>query len=106
MGHVGLTPQTATALGGWRAQGRSAQVAPRGRRPGAGGGGGGRLAIVFEAIPAAVTAEMTGGMEIPVIGIGAGPATDGQVLVFHDMLGIPRARRRASSSATPTSRRR
>ncbi|HEY2767920.1 MAG TPA: 3-methyl-2-oxobutanoate hydroxymethyltransferase [Solirubrobacteraceae bacterium] len=88
MGHVGLTPQTSTALGGWKAQGRSAQAAAQ---IGAGALAlqeAGCFAIVFEAIPAAVTEELMHQMEIPVIGIGAGPATDGQVLVFHDLLGI------------------
>jgi 3-methyl-2-oxobutanoate hydroxymethyltransferase len=88
MGHVGLTPQSSTALGGWKAQGRSARTA-------AGIGvqalalqEAGCFAIVFEAIPAAVTVELMELVEVPVIGIGAGPATDGQVLVFHDLLGI------------------
>ena len=64
----------------------------------------GCFAIVFEAIPAAVTERSWSSMEIPVIGIGAGPATDGQVLVFHDLLGInDRPARRNSSSATPSS---
>ncbi len=88
MGHVGLTPQTSTALGGWKAQGRSAQAAAKIAEQALALQEAGCFAIVFEAIPAAVTEELTGKMEIPVIGIGAGPATDGQVLVFHDLLGI------------------
>jgi 3-methyl-2-oxobutanoate hydroxymethyltransferase len=88
MGHVGLTPQTSTALGGWKAQGRSASAAARIAAEALALQEAGCFAIVFEAIPAAVTEELMGLMEIPVIGIGAGPAADGQVLVFHDLLGI------------------
>ena len=88
MGHVGLTPQSSTALGGWKAQGRSAKAAARIASEALTLQGVGCFAIVFEAIPSAVTEELMGHMEVPVIGIGAGPATDGQVLVFHDLLGI------------------
>jgi 3-methyl-2-oxobutanoate hydroxymethyltransferase len=88
MGHVGLTPQTATALGGWKAQGRTATAAARIAAEAIALQEAGCFALVFEAIPAAVTDELMPGIEIPVIGIGAGPATDGQVLVFHDLLGI------------------
>jgi 3-methyl-2-oxobutanoate hydroxymethyltransferase len=88
MGHVGLTPQTATALGGWKAQGRTAAAAARIGEQARALQDAGCFAIVFEAIPAAVTEELVPLLEIPVIGIGAGPATDGQVLVFHDLLGI------------------
>jgi 3-methyl-2-oxobutanoate hydroxymethyltransferase len=88
MGHVGLTPQTATALGGYKAQGRSADAATRVAREALALQEAGCFSIVFEAIPAAVSQEVMPRMQIPVIGIGAGPATDGQVLVFHDLLGI------------------
>jgi 3-methyl-2-oxobutanoate hydroxymethyltransferase len=88
MGHVGLTPQTSTALGGWKAQGRTAGAAAKIAREALALQEAGCFALVFEAIPAAVTEELMGLIEIPVIGIGAGPATDGQVLVFHDLLGI------------------
>lgn len=88
MGHVGLTPQTSTALGGWKAQGRSAAAAARIAAEAVALQDAGCFAIVFEAIPAAVTEELMPLLHIPVIGIGAGPATDGQVLVFHDLLGI------------------
>ncbi|MFL5832789.1 MAG: 3-methyl-2-oxobutanoate hydroxymethyltransferase [Solirubrobacterales bacterium] len=88
MGHVGLTPQTATALGGYRAQGRTAQRARAVLDDALALQEAGCFAIVFEAIPADVTAAIMPYMEIPVIGIGAGAATDGQVLVFHDLLGI------------------
>ena len=88
MGHVGLTPQTATALGGRRAQGRTAERALELARQAEAVQEAGAFAIVFEAIPAAVAAAITERLDIPVIGIGAGAATDGQVLVLHDMLGI------------------
>ncbi len=88
MGHVGLTPQTSTALGGWKAQGRTATAARRIAREALALQEAGCFALVFEAIPSAVSAELMTLIEIPVIGIGAGPATDGQVLVFHDLLGI------------------
>jgi 3-methyl-2-oxobutanoate hydroxymethyltransferase len=88
MGHVGLTPQTATALGGYRAQGRTAQRALDVARDAIALEAAGCFSIVFEAIPAAVSETLVQRLEIPVIGIGAGPATDGQVLVFHDLLGI------------------
>src|SRR5215472_793152 len=88
MGHVGLTPQTATALGGHRTQGRTAQRAHAVARDALALQEAGCFSVVFEAIPAAVAALVTEMLAIPVIGIGAGPATDGQVLVFHDLLGI------------------
>lgn len=88
MGHVGLTPQTSTALGGWKAQGRTARAAARIAQEALALQEAGCFALVFEAIPAAVTEELMPLIEIPVIGIGAGGATDGQVLVFHDLLGI------------------
>lgn len=88
MGHVGLTPQTATALGGYRAQGRNADQAVALARDAIALQEAGCFSIVLEAIPAAVTRTLMTHLEIPVIGIGAGEATDGQVLVFHDLLGI------------------
>jgi 3-methyl-2-oxobutanoate hydroxymethyltransferase len=88
MGHVGLTPQTSTALGGWKAQGRTAHAAARIATEALALQDAGCFALVFEAIPSAVSEELMPLIEIPVIGIGAGPATDGQVLVFHDLLGI------------------
>lgn len=88
MGHVGLTPQTSTALGGNRAQGRRADEATRIAGEMVALAAAGCFALVLEAVPAAVTEELVKLVEIPTIGIGAGPATDGQVLVFHDLLGI------------------
>ena len=92
MGHVGLTPQTSTALGGYRAQGRNAEGAARLAREAVALQDAGCFSIVLEAMPAAVTAELMPLLHVPVIGIGAGPATDGQVLVFHDLLGIRQGR--------------
>jgi 3-methyl-2-oxobutanoate hydroxymethyltransferase len=88
MGHVGLTPQTATALGGYRSQGRTAERALVVLHDALALQEAGCFAIVFEAIPSALTEAIMPRMEVPVIGIGAGAATDGQVLVFHDLLGI------------------
>jgi 3-methyl-2-oxobutanoate hydroxymethyltransferase len=92
MGHVGLTPQTATALGGYRAQGRNAEAARRVAREAQDLQQAGCFSIVFEAIPSAVAETIMPRMRVPVIGIGAGPSTDGQVLVFHDLLGIRQGR--------------
>jgi 3-methyl-2-oxobutanoate hydroxymethyltransferase len=88
MGHVGLTPQTATSLGGYRAQARTSDRAKDVAEEALALQDAGCFSIVFEAIPAAVAATLMEHIDIPVIGIGAGPATDGQVLVFHDLLGI------------------
>lgn len=88
MGHVGLTPQTASALGGFKAQGRTAEAAAKLAEEALALESIGCFAVVFEAIPAGVTEALMERLEVPVIGIGAGPATDGQVLVFHDLLGI------------------
>jgi len=88
MGHIGLTPQTATALGGYKAQGKTAKSAIQLCEDALALQAVGCFAIVFEAIPSALTGEIMPTMAIPVIGIGAGPSTDGQVLVFHDLLGI------------------
>jgi 3-methyl-2-oxobutanoate hydroxymethyltransferase len=86
MGHVGLTPQTATALGGYRSQGRTAERAIEVVADAVALQRAGCFAIVFEAIPSALTEALMPRMAVPVIGIGAGPAADGQVLVLHDLL--------------------
>ena len=91
VGHVGLTPQTATALGGLRAQGRTDDDAIRVARDALAVQDAGAFAIVIEAVPADVVAEIRRALRIPVIGIGAGEA-DGQVLVQHDLLGITEGR--------------
>jgi len=88
MGHVGLTPQSASALGGYRTQGRTMQQAVQVADDALAMQDAGCFAIVFEAVPAAVTEVIMERMRVPVIGIGAGTATDGQVLVFHDLLGL------------------
>ncbi|GAB3275674.1 3-methyl-2-oxobutanoate hydroxymethyltransferase [Microbacterium lacusdiani] len=89
MGHVGLTPQTAVDF---RAQGRTAEAARDIRDAALALQDAGCFALVFEAIPGDVTEAVMPGLRIPVIGIGAGPGTDGQVLVFHDLLGISEGR--------------
>jgi 3-methyl-2-oxobutanoate hydroxymethyltransferase len=88
MGHLGLTPQTATMLGGFKAQGRTAEKAVRLYEDALALQAAGCFALVLEAVPAAVAARITEALEIPTIGIGAGGACDGQVLVWHDLLGL------------------
>lgn len=92
VGHVGLTPQAATALGGYRAQGRTAEAAAALITDALALQQAGCFAIVVEAVPAAVTELLTARLGCLSIGIGAGPATDGQVLVWHDLLGITEGR--------------
>ena len=87
MGHVGLTPQTATVLGGFKAQGRTAGRAQQLIEDALGLQEAGCFAIVLEAVPAPVARAATHALSVPTIGIGAGADTDGQVLVWHDMLG-------------------
>jgi 3-methyl-2-oxobutanoate hydroxymethyltransferase len=88
MGHVGLTPQTVNALGGFKTQGKTAAGAARVAEEALALQAAGCFAIVFEAVPAAIGEALVPKLDVPVIGIGAGPAADGQVLVFHDLLGI------------------
>jgi len=88
MGHVGLTPQSVTQLGGYRAQGRTAEAAHRIVDEAVALEAAGCFAVVLEAVPAPVAARITGALHIPTIGIGAGASCDGQVLVWHDLLGI------------------
>jgi 3-methyl-2-oxobutanoate hydroxymethyltransferase len=88
MGHVGLTPQSATKLGGFKAQGRTADAAARLLADALALQEAGAFAVVLEAVPAPVAARVTEALDVPTIGIGAGAATDGQVLVWHDMLGM------------------
>ena len=88
MGHLGLTPQSATMLGGYRAQGRTAERARRLLADARALEAAGCFALVLEAVPAAVAERITAAVSIPTIGIGAGPACDGQVLVWHDVLGL------------------
>jgi len=88
MGHIGLTPQTATMLGGFKAQGRSAGKAVQLVEDALALQAAGCFALVLEAVPSPVAARITELLEIPTIGIGAGAACDGQVLVWHDLLGL------------------
>jgi 3-methyl-2-oxobutanoate hydroxymethyltransferase len=87
MGHIGLTPQTATVLGGFKAQGRTADRAKQLVDDALALQDAGCFAVVLEAVPAPVAAAVSKALAIPTIGIGAGGDTDGQVLVWHDMLG-------------------
>jgi len=88
MGHVGLTPQTATVLGGFKAQGRRSEEARQLVQDARELEAAGCFAIVLEAVPAPVAELVAGRLSVPTIGIGAGAGTDGQVLVWHDMLGL------------------
>ena len=88
MGHVGLTPQTATVLGGFKAQGRTAERAQELVDDAVALEAAGCFSVVLEAVPPAVAAAVTRALSVPTIGIGAGAETDGQVLVWHDMLGF------------------
>ncbi|MDE1922455.1 MAG: 3-methyl-2-oxobutanoate hydroxymethyltransferase [Gammaproteobacteria bacterium] len=89
-GHLGLTPQSVHVLGGYRVQGRDAGAAQTLVRQGEELAAAGASLVVLELVPAAVGAEVTRRVPIPVIGIGAGAACSGQVLVMHDMLGLTR----------------
>ena len=88
MGHVGLTPQSATQLGGYKAQGRTAAAAARLVEEARALERSGCFAIVLEAMPSIVAEEITAAVRVPTIGIGAGAACSGQVLVWHDLLGL------------------
>ena len=88
MGHVGLTPQSATMLGGFKAQGRTAAKAERLYEDALALEAAGCFSIVLEAVPAAIAARVTEALKVPTIGIGAGADCDGQVLVWHDLLGL------------------
>jgi len=88
MAHVGLTPQSATLLGGFKAQGRTAAKALRLLDDALALEAAGAFALVLEAVPAPVAVRITAALEIPTIGIGAGLGCDGQVLVWHDVLGL------------------
>jgi 3-methyl-2-oxobutanoate hydroxymethyltransferase len=88
IGHIGLTPQSATKLGGFKAQGRTADAALQLYRDALALQDAGAFMIVLEAVPAPVAERVSHALAVPTIGIGAGAGTDGQVLVWHDMLGM------------------
>jgi 3-methyl-2-oxobutanoate hydroxymethyltransferase len=88
MGHVGLTPQSVNALGGYRVQGKTADAAKQLLRDARAVESSGAFAVVLEAVPRELAAQITRDLRIPTIGIGAGPDCDGQILVLHDMLGL------------------
>jgi len=88
MGHVGLTPQSIHKFGGFKVQGRGAEARSALLAAARAVEAAGAFALVLECIPSELAREVTGALSIPTIGIGAGAACDGQVLVFHDLLGI------------------
>jgi 3-methyl-2-oxobutanoate hydroxymethyltransferase len=88
MGHVGLTPQSVNALGGYRVQGKTPGTAEQVFRDARAVEAAGAFAVVLEAMPRELATEITRTLRIPTIGIGAGPDCDGQILVLHDMLGL------------------
>ncbi|MGB7285155.1 MAG: 3-methyl-2-oxobutanoate hydroxymethyltransferase [Candidatus Acidiferrum sp.] len=88
MGHVGLTPQSVNALGGYRVQGKTVDTAEQLLRDARAVEAAGAFALVLEAVPRELAAQITRELRIPTIGIGAGPDCDGQILVIHDLLGL------------------
>lgn len=88
MGHVGLTPQSINALGGFHVQGKSADAARQIERDARAVEAAGAFSIVLESVPRELAAQITAESHIPTIGIGAGPDCDGQILVFHDLVGF------------------
>ena len=88
MGHIGLTPQSVHAMGGFKVQGRESEAALRLVDDAKALQHAGCFSLVLEGVPDAVAAMVTDALDIPTVGIGAGPRCDGQVLVFHDVLGI------------------
>jgi 3-methyl-2-oxobutanoate hydroxymethyltransferase len=88
MAHIGLTPQSVNALGGYRVQGKTSETAEQLLRDARAVEAAGAFAVVLEAVPRELAAQITRELRIPTIGIGAGPECDGQVLVTHDLLGL------------------
>jgi 3-methyl-2-oxobutanoate hydroxymethyltransferase len=88
MGHIGLTPQSLNALGGFKVQGRTAEAAEQLQRDARAVEAAGAFSVVLESVPRELAAQITETLRIPTIGIGAGPDCDGQVLVFHDIVGL------------------
>lgn len=91
MGHIGLTPQSVLPMGGYRVQGRGQQAADALLDDAQALAAAGVFGLVLEGVPGSLAARITEAVEVPTIGIGAGPSCDGQVLVFHDLLGMHRA---------------
>jgi 3-methyl-2-oxobutanoate hydroxymethyltransferase len=109
MGHVGLTPQSVHAMGGFKVQGRTADSAEHLLRDARAVEAAGAFAIVLESVPRELAAQITQELRIPTIGIGAGPNCDGQILVFHDLVGLtqgntPRFARRYANLGTEIAR--
>lgn len=88
MGHIGLTPQSLNALGGFQVQGKTSDGARQLQRDARAVEAAGAFSVVLESMPRELAAEITAKLRIPTIGIGAGPDCDGQVLVFHDLVGL------------------
>lgn len=109
MGHVGLTPQSINAMGGFHVQGKSAEAAEQLGRDARAVEAAGAFSVVLESMPREVAARITRALRVPTIGIGAGPECDGQVLVFHDFVGLtlghrPKFARRYANLASEISR--
>jgi 3-methyl-2-oxobutanoate hydroxymethyltransferase len=92
MGHVGLTPQSVHAMGGFRVQGKTAEASRQVERDARAVEAAGAFAVVLESVPREVAGRVTETLRIPTIGIGAGPDCDGQILVFHDFVGLTQGR--------------
>src|ERR1700690_3879649 len=88
MGHIGLTPQSLHSLGGFQVQGKTAEAARQVERDARAVEAAGAFAVVLESMPRDLAARITAKLRIPTIGIGAGPDCDGQILVFHDLVGL------------------
>jgi len=109
MGHIGLTPQSVHALGGFKVQGKTAETAEQLIRDARAVEAAGAFSIVLESMPRELAAQITHELRIPTIGIGAGPECDGQILVLHDMIGLgaghtPKFARRYANVANVISR--
>jgi 3-methyl-2-oxobutanoate hydroxymethyltransferase len=92
MGHLGLTPQSVLAFGGFRVQAKTREAAQQLQLDAKVLQDEGVFAVVIEGVPSVVGTRITEALDIPTIGIGAGPDTDGQVLVFHDLLGLSKGK--------------
>ena len=88
MGHIGLTPQSVRAFGGYKVQGKSGEAADQLKADAVALAEAGVFSLVLEGMPAALASDITAAIDVPTVGIGAGPGCDGQVLVVHDMLGM------------------